>query len=58
VFLYLTQEKDIAGQIHEMANRESGLLGVSETSPDMRDLLAKESSDVRAAERWRCFVIR
>ncbi len=33
-----------------MANRESGLLGVSGTSSDMRDLLSLESSDVRAAE--------
>ena len=33
-----------------MANHESGLLGVSETSSDMRDLLAREGEDVRAAE--------
>ena len=33
-----------------MVNHESGLLGVSETSSDMRDLLAREASDVRAAE--------
>jgi len=33
-----------------MVNHESGLLGVSETSPDMRDLLAREAEDVRAAE--------
>ena len=33
-----------------MVNRESGLLGVSGTSSDLRDLLAKEASDVRAAE--------
>ena len=33
-----------------MANHESGLLGVSETSSDMRDLLAREAADVRAAE--------
>jgi acetate kinase len=31
-------------------NHESGLLGVSETSSDMRDLLAREAADVRAAE--------
>jgi acetate kinase len=37
-------------QFDHMVNRESGLLGVSETSPDMRDLLARESKDVRAAE--------
>ena len=33
-----------------MVNHESGLLGVSETSSDMRDLLAREADDVRAAE--------
>jgi acetate kinase len=33
-----------------MVNHQSGLLGVSETSSDMRDLLAQESHDVRAAE--------
>ena len=33
-----------------MVNHESGLLGVSETSSDMRDLLAREAEDVRAAE--------
>ena len=33
-----------------MVNHESGLLGVSEISSDLRDLLAQEASDVRAAE--------
>src|SRR5664280_741499 len=37
-------------QFYEMVNHESGLLGVSETSSDMRDLLAREKQDVRAAE--------
>ena len=31
-------------------NHESGLIGVSETSSDMRDLLSKETDDIRAAE--------
>lgn len=39
-----------ASQFDRMANHESGLLGVSETSADMRDLLAREAEDVRAAE--------
>jgi acetate kinase len=34
----------------EMVTAQSGLLGVSETSSDMRDLLACEARDVRAAE--------
>ena len=33
-----------------MVNHESGLLGISETSSDVRDLLAREREDVRAAE--------
>ena len=37
-------------QFHKMVNSESGLLGVSESSPDMRDLLASEENDPRAAE--------
>jgi acetate kinase len=37
-------------QFYEMVNHKSGLLGVSETSSDMRDLLARETHDVRAAE--------
>ena len=39
-----------AAQFTRMVNHESGLLGISETSPDMRDLLVRESADVRAAE--------
>ncbi len=37
-------------QFDRMVNKESGLLGVSETSSDMRDLLAREAKDIRAAE--------
>ena len=48
---YLTQTEHMtAEQFHRMVNHESGLLGVSETSSDLRDLLAHEASDVRAAE--------
>ncbi|MGO8994067.1 MAG: acetate/propionate family kinase [Polyangiaceae bacterium] len=39
-----------AAQFSEMARAESGLLGMSETSSDMRDLLDREDADVRAAE--------
>jgi acetate kinase len=39
-----------ADRFHRMVNTESGLLGVSETSSDMRDLLKEERSDARAAE--------
>jgi acetate kinase len=37
-------------QFNSMINHQSGLLGISETSSDMRDLLAKEADDPRAAE--------
>ena len=37
-------------QWNEMVNFKSGLLGLSETSSDMRDLLVSEKTDVRAAE--------
>ena len=48
---YLERTEQITTkQFYEMVNHESGLLGVSETSSDMRDLLAQESGDVRAAE--------
>lgn len=43
-------ERMTAEQFHRMVNHESGLLGVSETSSDLRDLLAREGDDVRAAE--------
>ena len=39
-----------ADQFDHMVNHESGLLGVSETSGDIRDLLARQGDDVRAAE--------
>jgi acetate kinase len=37
-------------QFYDMVSHNSGLLGVSETSSDMRDLLDHEKSDERAAE--------
>ncbi len=39
-----------AKRFNEMVNFQSGLLGLSETSSDMRDLLDRETQDVRAAE--------
>ncbi len=43
-------EKMTPAQFDRMVNHESGLLGVSETSSDMRDLLAREDEDIRAKE--------
>ena len=39
-----------AKRFNEMVNFQSGLLGISETSSDMHDLLKAEAKDVRAAE--------
>jgi len=43
-------EKMSAKQFNEMVNSQSGLLGISETSSDMQNLLVRETADVRAAE--------
>jgi acetate kinase len=43
-------EKMSDKQFNEMVNFQSGLLGVSEISSDMHDLLDHETQDVRAAE--------
>jgi acetate kinase len=48
---YLARTENMsAKQFNEMVNFQSGLLGVSETSSDMRDLLAAEARDTRASE--------
>ena len=48
---YLARTEQITTQqFYAMVNHESGLLGVSGISSDMRDLLAQETSDARAAE--------
>jgi len=43
-------EKMTSAQFERMVNHQSGLLGISETSSDVRDLLAREGDDMRAAE--------
>ncbi|MEZ5318112.1 MAG: acetate/propionate family kinase [Vicinamibacterales bacterium] len=48
-FLARTEQMTVA-EFDRLVNHESGLLGVSETSSDMRELLARETSDARAAE--------
>jgi acetate kinase len=48
---YLARTEGITGKkFNEMVNFQSGLLGISETSSDMHDLLERETEDVRAAE--------
>jgi acetate kinase len=39
-----------AAQFQAMVNHESGLIGISETSADVRDLLGREANDPRAAD--------
>ena len=39
-----------AARFQTMVNHESGLIGISETSADVRDLLERENHDVRARE--------
>ncbi|KAF4515781.1 hypothetical protein B566_EDAN000016 [Ephemera danica] len=48
---YLTRTEGLTvEQFHTMVNSESGLLGLSESSSDIRDVLALEAHDPRAAE--------
>jgi acetate kinase len=53
-YLARTEGTD-ASQFQHMVDYESGLLGISETSSDMKDLLLHESSDVRAKEAIEVF---
>ena len=50
VWYMMHSEQMTTKKFNHLINHESGLLGVSEISSDMQDLLKKESSDVRAAE--------
>jgi acetate kinase len=48
---YLARTEGMTGaRFQRMVNHDSGLLGVSGTSSDMRDLLARRARDPRAAE--------
>ena len=44
-----------ADALDRLVNRESGLLGMSETSADLHDLLAQQGTDPRAAEAVELF---
>ncbi|MGZ9275264.1 MAG: acetate/propionate family kinase [Nitrospira sp.] len=51
LFSYLSRTEGMtAEQFQDLVNARSGLLGLSEISPDMRDLLEQEGRDERAAE--------
>ena len=49
------KESMTATQFQTLVNHESGMLGVSQSSADVRDLLAREAGDPRAAEALALF---
>jgi len=55
VYYLARTERMTAARFQQMVNHESGLLGVSGTSSDLRDLCAREAADVRAAEAVELF---
>ena len=57
--IYLLQQgKTSPGELGEHLNKRSGLLGVSGSSEDMRDLLEKSPDDAHAAEAVELFCYR
>ena len=51
VLVHLLRTEGLSADgLDDLVNRRSGLLGVSGTSPDMRDLLARRATDPRAAD--------
>jgi len=51
ILIYLLREKGYdAARLERLVDAESGLLGVSDLTSDMKTLLAKRDSDARAAE--------
>jgi len=57
--VYLLERGEISPLgLGALLNRDSGLLGISETSADMRDLLQREAGDGRAAEAIDLFCYR
>ncbi|MDB5267789.1 MAG: acetate kinase [Hymenobacter sp.] len=56
VLAYLMESAQLTPkQLTHLLNHECGLLGVSETSSDMQDLLARQATDERAAEAVELF---
>jgi acetate kinase len=56
LLVYLMRAEDkTPQQMDEFISHECGLIGVSETTADMRDLVARRGSDVRAAEAFDLF---
>lgn len=56
LLVYLIRNEQLtADQVDALINQQSGLLGISETSSDMRDLLNREPNDIRAADAVEIF---
>ncbi|HLX65794.1 MAG TPA: acetate/propionate family kinase, partial [Puia sp.] len=55
IWWILQQEGLAAAELSDLVNHQSGLLGVSGISSDMRDLLARESQDAAAADAVELF---
>ena len=53
--LYLMRERMSADEIDDLVNRQSGLLGVSGISSNMKDLLDREATEPNAAEAIELF---
>jgi acetate kinase len=58
IFYLLDQDKMTSADLNNCLNKQSGLLGVSGSSEDMRDLLEKSSHDEHAAEAVEIFCYR
>ena len=51
ILLYLMKRHGMTfSELNDVVNKQSGLLGLSEYSADMRDLLERETTDARCAE--------
>jgi acetate kinase len=51
ILLYMLQQRGLdAASLSRLVNKQAGLLGVSRSSSDMQDLLAREAEDERAAD--------
>lgn len=59
ILLFLLAQKKIsADEMNSLLNKRSGLLGISETTPGMRELLDKADQDIRAADAVDLFCYR
>ncbi len=60
ILLYLLRQGDAPAQVEEAVEKKGGLLGLSETTSDMQDLLARAATDSAAAQAINvfCYAIR